>query len=95
MKNSEIKEQEINNLKNDLDEMIEKAEKILGYVSDNTNQLVKDLLSLRTKKSSMLANDIIDTQEEVIHMEEDYYKEEAEIVDDPFFTLYDEDSELN
>jgi len=94
MKNSKIKEQEIENLKCDLDEMIEKAEKIIGYVSDNTNQLVRDLLFMRTKESTILANDIMDTQEDIFRMEEDYYNED-EMVDDPFFTLYDEDSELN
>ena len=87
MKKSNIKEQEIEILKDDLDEMIEKAEKILGYVSDNTNQLVKDLLFLRTKEAITLANDIIDTQEDVIHTEEDYYGED-EIIEDPFINLY-------
>lgn len=91
MKNGIFNEQ-IDSLEEELQELLNEAEKMIGHKPEGINQTIKDLKSLKTKKSKALAEDIIDIQDEIIATEE--FSEEVVIKDDPFITLYDEDSEL-
>lgn len=90
MKNELFNEQ-INNLEEDLQELLEKAEKILGFKTEGINTTVKELLKLDDQNASILASDILDIEDDIIKTEEYYIEEE---IDDPFNSLYDEDQEL-
>jgi len=85
--------EQLDNLEEDLDELLIKSEKILGYKSENLNDIVEDLLSHNTEESTILANDIMDIEEDMIIMEE--FFDDTPIEDDPFNTLYDQDEDLN
>ena len=93
MKKYENSDNQIDNLEEQLDELISKSEKILGYNSENVNQIVEDLLSTNTEEASALAADIMDLEEDLILTEEFYSDEYFEDEDDPFSNLYDEDTE--
>jgi len=84
---------EIFELEDQLCELLNRAEKILGYRSEDVNQVVEDLLSLNGDVSDTLATDIMDIEEEMIIIE-DFYFDDSNLDDDPFFNLYDEDSDL-
>jgi len=77
--------QELVELRNDLDKLYKKAEKLLSLESDN---VVEDLLMLNTKESKELASDIVDIQDEICTL-----SEICDQKDDPFNSLYDEDIE--
>ena len=81
---------EIDILQEDLQEMIDKSEKILGYKSESVNQVVNDLLILNTDKSRILANDILEIDNDINILEN--YQEEI-FKDDPFYTLKSEDED--
>lgn len=85
-----MKNEQLNDLEEELRELLTKAEKVLGYEADDINQVVEDLLSLNKEESDVLAADIIDIQEDMIITEEYYDENENE---DPFNTLYDQDSD--
>jgi len=87
---SKLSYDEICNLNEDLDELIIKSEKMLGYTSNGINQTIKDLLNINTKESITLAKDIISIEED-ISIINNYYDD---IEDDPFINLYNEDEEL-
>jgi len=78
---------QLNDLRNDLDELYTKAGEILKHKSDN---IIEDLLLSNTKESKELASDIIDIQDEICTLNDIY---DHKIIDDPFNTLCDEDEE--
>ena len=82
---------EIETLKEDLQELIDKSEKILGYKSESVNQIVEDLLNLNIDKSNQLVIDILETENDLNILYN--YREEI-ITDNPFNTLYNEDEDL-
>jgi len=85
----------IDNLEEDLQELLDKADKILNYnKSENISQTVRDLLIFNTIESNILANDIMDVEADIINIREKYEDDDYETENDPFTTLYDEDSEL-
>jgi len=79
--------EEIKNLKEDLQEFIDDAEKLLGYKVD---RVVEDLLKLNTKESISLATDIFETQNDINILET--YQED--FIDETFNTLQDEDEDI-
>lgn len=87
----ELFEVQMNNLEDELQELLNKAEFLLGYKSEDVNQITEDLLSKNTEESISLATIIMDIEEDMIITEEYYYENDS--VDDPFANLYDEDSE--
>ncbi len=94
MKNSNesrLFDEQIYTLEEDLQELLDKSEKILGYKPDSINQAVENLLTLNTNIGDSLAADIISIEEDMIVTDEYYSEEENE---NPFDTLYDEDVEL-
>lgn len=94
MKNyNEIKlvDDEICSLEDELEELLDKSEKILGYKSYDINQIVNDLFHKNTDISITLATDILDVKDEMIIISEKYSDDEFE--DDPFDNLKDEDED--
>lgn len=78
--------EELKNLKEDLQEFIDNAEKLLGYKVD---RVVEDLLKLNTEESIILATDIFETQNDINILET--YKDD--FIDETFNSLNeDEDS---
>lgn len=90
--NSELFNSELDNLEEQLQELFDKSEKILGYKSEGINETVKKLLYLNTKESKELANDILEIENDIISTEEFFTEEDSN--DDPFLTLYDEDEDF-
>ena len=88
--NTKLFNEQITNLEDDLQELLEKAEIIIGYKTDGIRETVNELMSLNTQKSVVLATDILDIEEDIIRTEE--YEDEEEY-DDPFTTLYNEDED--
>ncbi len=88
---SELFDIQINNLEEELQELLDKAEKILGYKADDVNMVVEDLLTLNSEEANTLATDIMDLEEDMI-LTEEYYADYEE-KDDPFLNLYDSDSD--
>ena len=82
---------EIETLKEDLQEMLDKSEIILGYKSGGTDQIMEDLLNLNIDKSNQLVIDILETENDLNILYN--YREEI-ITDNPFNTLYNEDEDL-
>lgn len=89
---SEFYDNQMNSLEDELQELLERTEKILDYKSEDINQVVEDLLSLNTEESTALATDIIEIEEDILLVNEEFYYENDQ-TDDPFVNLYDEDSE--
>jgi hypothetical protein len=89
-----LADEEINSLEEDLQELLNKSEKILGYRIDNVNQIVEDLLNFNTEVSIALAADIMDIDEDMI-ITKNYYMDEIDETfnDDPFNNLKDIDEE--
>jgi hypothetical protein len=83
----------MNSLEDELQELMDKAEIILEYKSDDINMIVEDLLAKNTEESITLATDIMDIEEDILVSNEDYYYED-EISDDPFNNLHDEDEDF-
>jgi len=90
---SELFDDQMNNLEDELQELLNKAEIVLGYKSENINQIVEDLLSKNTENCIYLATNIMDIEEDMIITEEYFYENDS--VDDSFINLYDEDSDLS
>lgn len=90
---TELFDVQINNLEDELQELLEKAEKILGYKADDVNMVVEDLLTLNSDDATALATDIMDIEDDMIVTEE-YYSDIDE-KDDPFVNLYDQDEDLS
>lgn len=90
---SELFDIQINNLEEELQELLDKAEKILGYKADDVNMVVEDLLTLNSEEANTLATDIMDLEEDMI-LTEEYYADYEE-KDDPFLNLYDQDEDLS
>lgn len=88
---SELFDEQMNNLEDELQELLDKAEIVLGYKLEDINQIAEDLLSKNTEESIDLATNILDIEEDMIITEEYFYENES--IDDPFINLYDEDSE--
>jgi len=86
---SELFDDQINNLEEELQELLDSAEKILGYKADDVNMVVEDLLTLGSEEATTLAADIMDIEEDMIVTEE--YYTDVDNKDDPFNNLYDED----
>ncbi len=91
-KESELFDNQMNSLEDELQELMNRAEIILEYKSDDINMVVEDLLTKNTEESIALATDIINVEDDMIVTKE-YYVDENENLDDPFSNLYDEDSE--
>ena len=72
-------------------ELLEDAEKLLGYKTEGIKETVNELLKLNKSNATILASDSLDIEEDIIRTE-DYYEDYDD--DDPFTTLYDEDQEL-
>ena len=89
---TELLDDQMNGLEDELQELLEKAENVLGYKPDDINQVVEDLLSKNTEESIAIATCIMDIEEDMIVTEE-YYIDENETSDDPYSNLYDQDSE--
>jgi NADH dehydrogenase FAD-containing subunit len=81
-------------LEEELQELIDKADIILGYKSECLSQIAKDLLNFNTVESNILANDIMEIDADIINLREKNEYDNYETENDPFTTLYDEDSEL-
>jgi hypothetical protein len=92
-KESQLFDNQMNSLEDELQELMDKAEVILEYKSDDINLIVEDLLAKNTEESITLATDIMDIEEDILVSNEDYYYED-EISDDPFNNLYDEDEDI-
>lgn len=90
---TELLNEQINNLEEELQELLDKAEKILEYKSDDINMVVEDLLTKNTEESITLATDIMDIEEDILVSNESYYNDQN--LEDPFNNLYDEDSDLS
>ena len=90
---SELFDDQINSLEDELQELLDNAEKILGYKADDVNMVVEDLLTLGSEEATTLAADIMDIEEDMIVTEEYYTEDDNK--DDPFNNLYDEDSDLS
>ena len=82
--------EQVQSLKDDLQEFLNDAEKILGYKVELYYKVVEDLLAFNTKESIVLANDIFETQNDINILEN--YREEF-ILNDPFNTLQNEDED--
>jgi len=80
---------EIETLKEDLQEMLDKSEIILGYKSGGIDQIMEDLLKLNTDKSNLLSNDIFEIQTD-LNILNNYIEER----DNPFNTLRDEEEDF-
>lgn len=89
---TELFDDQMNDLEEELQELLEKAENLLGYKTDDINQVVEDLLSKNTEESIAIATCIMDIEEDMIVTEE-YYIDENETSDDPYSNLYDSDSD--
>ena len=87
---SELFNDQINSLEEELQELLDRAEKLLGYKTEDINQVVEDLLSLNTNQADALASDIMDIEEDMVITEEYYTEIDS---DDPFTSLYDQDSD--
>jgi hypothetical protein len=91
-KESQLFDNQMNSLEDELQELMDKAELILEYKSGDINMIVEDLLSKNTEESITLATDIMDIEEDILVSNENFYYED-ENIDDPFNNLYDEDLE--
>lgn len=90
---SELVDNQIYNLEEELQEMLDKAEFILEYKSDDINMIVEDLLAKNTEESIILATDIMDIEEDILVSNESYYYEDISD-DNPFNSLCDDDDEI-
>ena len=90
----ELSNDTIDALEEDLQELLNKADIILGYKCESINQTIKNLLNLNTIESNILANDIMEIDIDISNMKERYEYDNYETENDPFTTLYDEDSEF-
>ena len=87
-----LHQEQIQYLEEDLDELINNSKKFVDDVDDN---LISNLLSLHNKEASTLANDILDIEDEIKNLKEEYDNYiDDEQYDDPFINLYDEDTEM-
>ena len=91
-KESQLFDNQMNSLEDELQELMDRAEIILEYKSDDINLIVEDLLAKNTEESITLAINIMNIEEDILVSNEDYY--EDEISDDPFNNLYDEDNDI-
>jgi hypothetical protein len=85
-----MKDEQLDNLEEELQELLARAEKFLGYQADDINHIVEDLLSLNKDEADILAADIMSIEEDMIIVEGYYEEDENE---DPFNTLYDQDTD--
>lgn len=79
--------QQLYDLDNDLERLIVRGQHMLSQETDN---IVEDLILLNTKESKELATDIIDIQNEICSLNELYDQTKY---DEPFIALYNEDEE--
>jgi DNA-directed RNA polymerase subunit F len=89
MNKSELFDEQISNLEEELNEILRKAEKILGHKAEDINETVEELLSLNNDEAEILAADIVDIEDDMIVTEENY----EETIEEPFNNLYNEDED--
>ena len=91
IKNEELSNIELIELGDQLDEFLFDAGKIVGYDVGDIKETIKKLLSTKNTKAKILANDILDVQNEISTIEESLIEE----IDDnnPFLSLYNEDED--
>lgn len=92
-KESKLINDQMVDLEEELQVLLNEAEKILDYQSEDINEIVEDLLSLNTEESISLATNIMEIEEDILLTEEYYFDVNEEDIEDPFDNLYDEDSE--
>lgn len=94
MKNyKEIKfvDDELDCLNQQLEELLGKSEKILGYKSYDIDDVVNNLYHQKNNLATSLANDILDNRDEFASISENYLDNDTE--DNPFNNLKDEDED--
>lgn len=79
-------------LEEQLDEFLKDAKKIIGYEVGTLEDTVEKLFRLDTPKSTQLANDIIDTQNEISILKSRNIKIRYD--DNPFLYLKNYDDEI-
>jgi ElaB/YqjD/DUF883 family membrane-anchored ribosome-binding protein len=92
IKDSELFNDQLNDLEDEMELFLNNAEEILGYKPEGINDTINELLSKNTKNSKELVDDILDVQNDIA-LTEEFFTEESED-DDPFSTLYTEDNDF-
>ena len=92
IKDSELFNDQLNDLEDEMEMFLNNAEEILGYKPEGINDTINELLSKNTKNSKELVDDILDVQNDIA-LTEEFFTEESED-DDPFSTLYTEDNDF-
>ena len=82
-----LKEDEISDLNVDFNELLDKAELILGYHVDDIDTIIELLLLVDTEEADRVVQDIIDVQDAILN------NVDTTIDNGPFNNLKDDDEE--